>query len=334
MDRTIFFQQCVQIYSESLGKMEIVHKKKEKGYKLADSEIYTKTRSLYLTLTTMHQLIKDIRPQYLLTNSKEMSEDQKMIFDTEIRLKLQRITNQIKNLQDVETNLQKLSADSDELTAMLDKVGFTNIDNNSNAIQSLTRNLISMGDYAEYISVKNETLRTIFSNVVKSLGLKLQVVLEEWNEMHDKRVERLSQLKKSTLSTTYNSYELGNSKKVVSEDFKELEQEIIPQELQQLQEEQHSLIEEMKRESLNAVTQIESSMMDVASMVREIGVQLALQNENISILDSTKDEIVGNVKSGNIVLKKANENSSKRNKTFAYMIFMAGIILLIIDYIL
>jgi syntaxin 18 len=113
-----------------------------------------------------------------------------------------------------------------------------------------------------------------------------------------------------------------------------MQTQIPAQELQQLQEEQASLLEKLKAETLDTVTQIESSMMDVASMVREIGVQLSMQNENITILDSQKDEILGNVKSGNTVLVKANESNARRNRVFAWMIFFAAMLLLLIDYIL
>ena len=382
MDRTLFFRQCVEICTESQEETPatgtINRPRKSKAYNLSSSEIYTKTKSVHSALVSLEEFLQTIRPQYLLANSKQLSEEQKVVIDSEIKLKLQHLTNRIKNLQDVDAKLHSLSADSEALTVALREVGFTNIINESNgkegkswnSLQMLTRNIISMGDYSEYMTIKNETLRTIFSNVYKSLAMQLQRVLLMWNEMHDKRVERLVQLKKSTLTTTsttstaatttatttpfsnnnvtgMNMFKLNDNSissttsfdndhegRYISDDYETMQTQIPAQELQQLQEEQASLLEKLKAETLDTVTQIESSMMDVASMVREIGVQLSMQNENITILDSQKDEILGNVKSGNTVLIKANESNARRNRVFAWMIFFAAMLLLLIDYIL
>lgn len=370
MDNTAFFKQCIDIYIGSLqGQEEIENKSKintkknqTADYHIKNSEFYTKATSIHHALSSLMSLIISIRPQYLLANSRELTEDQKILIDTEIKLKIQRLTTKVKNLQDVQTSLESMSAESEELSNALSKIGFSLPTQNQgwNSIQNLTRNLISMGDYSDYIAIRNETLRTIFSNIVKSLTLNLQNLLLTWNDMHDKRVEHLLQLKKSALSTssssTYiepQSFEMndnmfklndssGNSTKnlrdsetkYVTDDYELLHDQLPKQELLQLQSEQDNLAEELKKGTIDEVTQIEESMMDVATMVREIGMQLSMQNENISLLDQHKDEIVGNVKSGNTVLIKANEANSKRNKTLAWSIFFAALILLMIDYIL
>lgn len=375
MDNTAFFKQCIDIYSESLQNQEEIESNlkintktnQTADYHIKNSEFYTKATSIHHALSSLMSLIISIRPQYLLANSKKLTEDQKILIDTEIKLKIQRLTTKVRNLQDVQASLENMSAESDELSNALSKIGFSlPIQNQSwNSIQNLTRNLISMGDYSDYISIRNETLRTIFSNIVKSLTLNLQNLLLTWNDMHDKRVERLLQLKKSALSTSSSSslspytdtepkslemndnmFKLNDSSgnstknlrnletKYVSDDYELLHDQLPKQELLQLQSEQDNLAEELKKGTIDEVTQIEESMMDVATMVREIGMQLSIQNENISLLDQHKDEIVGNVKSGNTVLIKANEANSKRNKTLAWSIFFAALILLMIDYIL
>ncbi|GAV26982.1 hypothetical protein PMKS-000443 [Pichia membranifaciens] len=370
MDQTLFFRQCVDIYTdslkekESLGKEKLAdtpHSKKPRAeYHIASSVFYTKATSIHHALVSLITLINTVRPQYLLANSKVLSEEQKILLDTEIKTKIQRLTGKVKNLQDVEARLQKMSADSEELTSALDKIGFciSSQGQDWNKLQTLTRNLISMGDYSDYISVRNGTLRTIFCNIISSLALRLQTVLLTWNDMHDKRVERLVQLKKSALSTSSsykpsqpqsiqmnsNMFKLNDSSsfsdyrepevRYVTDDYEKLQDQLPEQELAQLQSEQDSLAEELKKGTLDTVTQIESSMLDVASMVREVGVQLSMQNENITLLDQHKDEIVGNVKSGNNVLVKANERNSKRNRTLAWAIFFAAVILLMVDYIL
>lgn len=377
MDQTEFFRQCVDIYTGSLHELQqqqvedqsrVKKVAKNQDYQIANSEFFTKSTSIHNALVSLISLLQTIRPQYLLANSRELSEEQKMTIDTEIKIKIQKLTNKIKNFQDAESRIKPMSADSEELTAALEKIGFSIVNNSWSVLQSLTRNLISMGDYSEYISIRNETLRTVFSNIVKSLALLLNNALLTWNDMHDKRVERLVQLKKSALSTSYtnhkqnkpqivnnkknmnmfnfhsnsddnintkpNSISFQDDQRYVTEDYEMLNDQLPEQELLQLKAEQDSLAEELKKGTLDAVTQIEQSMIDVASMVREIGVQLSMQNENISILDQHKDEIVGNVKSGNVVLVKANERNSQMNKTFAWAIFIAALILLIVDYIL
>lgn len=373
VDNTSLFKQCVEIYTDSLKEQDsqtvekLATQKKQPDYHVANSEFYSKATSIHNALTSLITLLNLIRPQYLLANSKEMSEEQKLMIDTEIKLKIQKLSNKVKNLQDVQSKLESMSPDSDELSNSLIHVGFLlNSDNqNWNKFQSLARNLISMGDYSDYISVRNTTLRTIFSNVVNSLALLLQNVLLTWNDMHDKRIERMVQLKKSTLNTassykpikqqsldsikmddkmfklsdsTNSGINLPNSResesRYITDSYENLQDQLPQQELLQLQAEQDSLAEELKKGTLDTVTQIEETMMDVASMVREIGMQLSMQNENITLLDQHKDEIVGNVKSGNTVLIKANERNSQNNKTLAWAIFFAALILLIVDYIL
>lgn len=353
MDRTVFFRKCVAIYEDSLDhtQTEVTKKRNVESCHLKNSEFYINTSSIHQTIASLTEILNTARPQYLLSNSRVMSEEQKALIDTEYKVKIQRLTQRIKNLQDVSTKLKIMEASSDELTYALKKVGFPISKDKYSSLQSLTRNLISMGDYSDYAAIRNDTLRTIFSNVVKILGLELQKIMLLWNEMHNKRMERLNELKKSSLSTSASSKSnnpgihpsnkqmdhpsvAATNIKVVSEEYEEIKSELPQKQLLQLQEEQHSLIEQLKRETIDQVSQIEESMMDVASMVREIGVQLSMQNDNISLLDVQKDTIMSNVKSGNTVLIKANESNSKRNKTFAWLIFLAALILLAIDYIL
>lgn len=360
MDQTQFFKQCVDIYEDSnegnkKGESKVPTRHHHGKHNIVNSEFYSKTTSIHRAVLSLMALLGEIRPQYLLANSRAISEDQKTMLDVEIKLKLQRLANQVKNLQDIDLKLERLAEDSEELSKALEKVGFSISTRSVNPLHSLTRNLISMGDYSEYVAIRNATLRAIFTNVVKSLALDLQKTMDAWNEMHDIRHERLLQLKKSTLSTSdigkstagTNAHAFGTSSsgtsdtkphdidsQYVSNDYESLTVQLAPQELAQLQVEQDFLAEELKKGTLESVTNIEESMMDIASMVREIGIQLSTQNENISLLDAHKDEIVGNVKSGNTVLVKANESNSKRNKSLAWMIFIAALILLVVDYIL
>lgn len=370
VDQTEFFKQCVSVCNESIDEKKSsnnVPQSEEPNHKfhVKDSKFFVGATSIYLALISLRGLLENIRPQYLLANSREMSEDQKIRLDTEIKVKVQQLSNKIKQYQDAGTAIEKLDSDSEELTIALGKIGFDiNSGKSTNIINSLTRNLISMGDYSDFVTIRNDSLRTIYSNIVKALALTLKSTLEVWNYMHDKRVERLLQLKKSTLSTSaykgksqiskiqeesmsVNMFKfndnssssmtipnINDDKKYVTDDYEHLQQELPQQQLQQLQNEQDSLAEELKKGTLDTVDKIEQSMINVAGMVHEIGIQLSVQNDSILSLDDHKDEIVGNVKSGNTVLIKANEKNSQRNKTFAWAIFIAALILLLVDYIL
>lgn len=356
VDQTSFFQQCVDIYEESMpeeqkqgrlvsptgeDKDRVKDKDDDDNKSLKEDSFFQKSTAIYNTLISINTLIDTIRPQYLMANSREMSEDEKLIIGTEIKLKIQQISNTIRNLQAIESEISKHEIGSLELSHGLQKIGFKIREYGStknSTFEFISRNLISMGDYSDYLSIRNETTLTIFQNIIKSLSIMLNKTLIKWNEIHDKRIERLEQLKKSTLSTSleYNKYDVRDEVKqqIVSDEYEKLETELPQQELIQLENEQDNLMIELKKGTIETVSKIETTMIDISGMINEIGIQLSIQNENISILDNFKDDIVHNVKSGNTVLVKANEKNSKFNKSFAWFIFLAGLILLIVDYIL
>lgn len=344
MDRTNFFKQCVDIYNEEIGGRT---DGSQEELKVSEPLPFLKTASsTYKSIATVAQLINDIKEEYLITNSTVMSDANKLRVNMEIKQQFQVLSNQIKKFQAEATKLNELDSDSAELSDSLVKLGMSKT--RVSKIDILTRNLVSFGDYSEYVKVRNDTLRVIFEQTIKGLSLKLQHVVEEWNSIYEKRNEQLVQLQKSkiqlpkwreddfsvreTMPTGIEDKFVGEfDSRVVDEEFEELGKTLPPEELVQLQEEQNDLMLELKKGTIEQVSQIESQIGDVANIVSEIGVQLSLQNSSISILNDLKDDITVNVNSGNKQLIRAKNNS--RN-TMAILIFTLSIILLIVDYIL
>ncbi|TID19166.1 hypothetical protein CANINC_003736 [Pichia inconspicua] len=344
MDRTSFFRKCTEIYSEEIGD-----KVKRNGEKVevCESIPFLKTASsLYKSIATVAQLINDIKDEYLITHSTVMSDANKLRVNMEIKQQFQVLSNQIKKFQSEVSKMAELDSDSVKLSDNLMRVGMSKV--SVSKFDNLTRNLVSFGDYSEYVKVRNDTLRVIFEQTIKGLSLKLQHVVEEWNSIYEKRNEQLVQLQKSKIqlpkwkegdfnmreiihNNTEKGFDGDLESRFVDEQFEELGNQLPEEELVQLQEEQNDLMLELKKGTIEQVSQIESQIGDVANIVSEIGVQLSIQNANISILNDLKDDITVNVHSGNKQLIHA---KNKSRNTLAILIFTLSIILLIVDYIL
>lgn len=335
MDRTSFFRQCVDIYTNELSDDVVIEK--VDSLQNEQSKFMKTAKSMYMSIIGISELIEDIKHEYLIPNSTSMSDASKLRVNAEIKQQLQYITMQISRFQKEVVKLDEFDVDSSELGAALVRLGVSETKEVSK-LDTLTRNLVSFGDYAEYVSIKNATLRTIFKQVIKGLGMKLQVVGDEWNRVFERRNEQVLQLKKSRIQTpkwegrrtTYDEDESGDGR-FVDEEFEQLGSSMPMDEMVQLQEEQNDLVLEMKKGTIEQVEQIESQIGDVANIVSEISVQLSLQNNNISILHDLKDDILVNVKSGNKELLHSKNNNKN---TMAILIFSLSLILLVIDYIL
>lgn len=95
----------------------------------------------------------------------------------------------------------------------------------------------------------------------------------------------------------------------------ELEAQMTPGQLQQLQSEETTMLKHYNAE-LDKIQRAQSSVLEISNLQTELTMHLNLQAEGISQLVSDSFEIGGNVKQGNKELEKANERWRPAQWTF------------------
>ncbi|GME92857.1 unnamed protein product [Ambrosiozyma monospora] len=277
-------------------------------------------------LNELDEFVDEVKTDYLLSDgsSNAMSEEDKDQIDSNFKIQLTLMDRKIETLKKY----------GDQLNKELEKGN----------LEDIGRNLITMGDYSTYVEIVNNSVIQIRSNIIKSLGLKLTKISNRFIQMNAKRMERRKQFNKSTLinkdaylnSNFYKSTYTGVDTQLqgeVSNNYKQLTTELPQRQVQELIQENQTLTLQLKEEQLQTVTQMETTMIDISSMISEIGLQLNLQNESINMLNSNQDEVMGNISKGNIQLVKANERAKDSGEILFYLIVGLSVILLILDWL-
>lgn len=322
MDNTPFFKKCVEIYEEEYKPSREKPRKINKEQLLSGNSFLQDSIEINSLLRELDSFIDGIQKEYLLSSSK-MSEKAKDEVDSTLKLQLSVSSKKIDNLSRYAKALnQKMEA------------------TNGVSFYGIRKNLTTMGEYGESVRLQTDTVCEIRNNIVKALGLKLTEVSDKFMRLNRKRMARKREINKSSLVTNQ-EYNVSSTSIVedfhpggVSQEYKEMHQELDQQQLLQLTKENEDLTLQLKEQDLNSVTRMESSVLEISSMVNEIGMQLNLQNENIEALAGFQDDILSNVQSGNVQLKKANERSKNGGRNMSAMIMTLSIVLLVIDYIL
>lgn len=265
--------------------------------------------SLAAALFELHNSLTETRHEYLLVSSPAGPKDK---FDAFTKLHIQQLSSQI-------TQLDKAI-----------KKAYPN-DLPSSSPLAWTRSLLSLGDYGEWVHKKHLQESIFYNNLVAALTLRLSNCATYWQTMRDQRLAIMDQLNKSSQANANISLNVNYTPKI-TEQYTNLMSSLPEQELQQLQVEQENLLLEIKQDTISQVDQIGATMVDIATMVNEIGVQLSTQNSMLRDLENDQDVIDGNISSGNQILRKS--SSKKRGQTTATIIISLALLLLLIDYIL
>ncbi|ODV88225.1 hypothetical protein CANARDRAFT_26379 [[Candida] arabinofermentans NRRL YB-2248] len=346
-DLTPFFNKCVSIYESELSMVggnsqpgKVTHASATQSKLTSNNSFILDSIKLNKSINDLGTLIYEIQTDYLLYNSKNLSELEKDKIDSTFKLQLQIINKRLSQLTTYAQNL------NEALTSQ-------------GSIEDIGKNLLTMGDYGQYVAILNSSIIEIRSNIIKSLGLRITAISNHFVEINAKRQARKKELSKSTLNTnTYYSYTpaetLGSSNMSlndsqlssnnvaleeskhgeVSEEYEQMNTNLDQQQLQQLSKENENILLEIKNSHLESLNQIENSMVEISSVINEINLQLNLQNDSITILADSQDDILGNMDLGNRQLVKANEKAKNAGKNMSYMIIGLGIFLLLVDYML
>ncbi|QPG74000.1 hypothetical protein FOA43_001317 [Brettanomyces nanus] len=339
MDRTALFQQCSRIYQEEFTRRDPSLKQRQvktqsarpkglsngviddNGFSRSSQFVQT-SQKLSSTIDELSRLLLAIQTDYLLWNSKTLTDLAKDEIDSTFKLQLSVLH---KKLQTFQKSAQTLN-ESMQVT-------------NGASLESLSRNLASMGEYGHYMQIVCDTVCQMRLNVVKALGIRLTKVSDSFVELSNRRRARKLEQDRSYLATNdiYSDISATTdyvADQGVTDSFRELDDSLEPQQLQQLTKENENLQIHLKNENLKSVTHMESSVIEISSMINEISLQLNLQNESINTLADYQDDILSNVNMGNKQLVKANERARNSGRNLSFMIMAISIILLMIDYIL
>ncbi|KAG7828426.1 hypothetical protein KL920_003563 [Ogataea angusta] len=324
-DHTPFFHKCVAIYEQELRLPDPRPPRKQppRHSKLtAGNTFFQDSIRLNAMILQLGSFISEIQTDYLLSHSKKLSEADKDEIDTNVKVQLGILNKKLENLRTYAELLNR------QLEA-------------SNPVEELGRNLLTMGEYGQSVTIANNTVIEIRANILKSLGLRLTRISAHFVSISSRRMERKKELTRSTLNaSTYlqrESYEPMDhdvAEKAVSSEYSELAAGLDQQQLQQLSQENESILLEMKSAQIESVSQIEQSMLEISSVINEINLQLHLQNDAISVLSSHQDDTVANLKMGNTQLVRANERAKRSGQNLSYLILVLSFLLLVIDYIL
>lgn len=304
MNNTAFFHTCVELCGGKKTPSALTRAS------CIDPNLLRVATTIMGSVTTLERYVGEIQQEYLLTASKVLSEGRKRAIEGEIRMELAKLGQQI-------AHFERLVGKRDQ----------------TDEGASLIRNLVTFGEYGDHQSMVVATQTELFANVVRILQLRLKRVLDRWMAVYEKRQQRLRELGKLKADAVpvggYEMAPLGPT-----QEFEEMEMGLDSHEQIQLQEEQQVLAETLKRTTLNQVAQIETSMMDISSMVRDINLQLSAQNEVIRELDANQFETAANVQLGNKDLVKATSKTRATNGTIFWGIVGASVFLLFIDWLL
>lgn len=314
MNNTKFFTTCVELVGAD-HKPAPSTKPRET---VLENKFLAVSGEIAAAIDLLSAQIDEMAPEYLLASSKSLNDASKRKLEIQVKAEINKINTQIGHFEKITQKVIKANESGLE---------------GSGGGTGLVKNLLSFGEYGGYQIIVENTKREILNNIIKCLHLKLKSLLDKWTLMFNKRQSRISELNKSKFDTTTTSAAHYEDTKP-SEDFQHLETKLSEQQLVQLQEEQHSLLESIKNQTLSQVDQIESTMMDISSMVRDINIQLSVQNDTIKELDSNEIEISSNVAMGNVDLRKANERHSKTNGMIFWTIISMALFLLFVDWLL
>lgn len=362
MDRTPFFRTCIGIYEEGLKadsqsstqqksrhdeKLHGVNTKQKSQFDMSGTFVQDSI-STAKVIDEIVRFLNSVKSEYLLWNSRKMDEEAKDRLDLTLKAQINGLNRKVDTLKRTSTELNK---------QMYVTSGVS--------VKEIGLNLASMGKYGQKMQMDLDTVAKMRSNVVKSLGLRLTKLSDLFVSLYATRMQRKNEHDKSYLSTNTeyfgsdtqeintrnsripNGYTSNNGKEDMLFDnsiqqddntntveYDNLQKTLPTQQLQQLSKENEDLQLQLKDEHLKSVEQMETSAVDISSMINEISLQLNLQNESINTLSGYQDDIMSNMKLGNKQLVKANDRNKNSGRNLSAMIIFMAVLLLIIDYIL
>ncbi|CDK28189.1 unnamed protein product [Kuraishia capsulata CBS 1993] len=326
-DLTPFFFKCITIYQEDFKSRKILpdHEKSTTTASSPQDSFIKEALALNHAMVSVKNFVDEIKTAYLLNFSSEkgLTASQRDEIDSQIGLELNKMS---KSLQHIETYEAKR----------------VELEQKRRAVPSakmLTKMLFN-GDLQTAEELKVETVNLYRNRILRYLSLNLASISTSFLELKEKRQNRQMEYNKSSLNTTSMSYDEPQQQlseeipSVELEHHDEIKESLSDQQIQLLQQENTELIMNLKSEELSKVAKLETSVYDITTLVREIGIQLQNQTEQVNQLLDHQDDMLQDVSMGNKQLIKARERNDKNARRMCWIIVIMGIILLSIDYIL
>ncbi|XP_074037650.1 syntaxin 13 [Leptinotarsa decemlineata] len=236
------------------------------------------------------------------------------------------------------------SSNSSEFNSYADNV-VTNIYTINSSIKTLDNALKVIGTKKDNQGVRNQIHVTQLStNQIASATSrnihKMKLIVAKGDKHKLLQVEKLEGNFKDTVGRYYKlQKEVANKQKshlllqeyVTSENAsgEDLEQERQAQKTREMAFEQDMLLERESR-----IRQIESDILDVNQIMRELGSLVHVQGETIDSIENSIDHAVGNIEEGTEQLIKASRYQSRYRRKLVYLVLIGLVIAAILIGIL
>ncbi|ODV98183.1 hypothetical protein PACTADRAFT_47985 [Pachysolen tannophilus NRRL Y-2460] len=369
-DLTPLFNQCVKIVEKEFDVDE--HAKSNKKNVLAsinkaDLEFNTKfindCSNLSKTIQEFKTQINQIRQPYLLLDldgngngtggrghghggggsgghgdrdgDGTLSESDKDLIDESTSITLHKLIKKFKELE--ELNQYKIENVDNKVIEDIGSVS-------GNFLKFLVGDLDLDEEDNNKLYVK--TMIIVRNSILKYLSNRLKQESEDLSEMKEIRLSRKKEMNKSSFASNYSNINSSNGLDIDNGSSNFLlideEQEKSNQEfLQKLSSKQQTVLKnenlnillKFKNEESAKIKVLESSIMDILNLQKELSIYIDEQNVKINSLEDLNDDILLNLKSGNKEILKTSERYSNGTSNIVMLIILLGFIVLFLDFI-
>lgn len=360
MDRTPFFQQCLDIVQDIQHKEKLVVNKKS----VINDTFIKECTDLYIILIELNQFITNIRLSYL---DNDTSLDKSLI-DEDINKKVHQLYSKLKFLDSYESKRQKVKQknwitkflESDDLTDSINlhrtnilRFLQTTLNNFSKSFESMHRKRLKRD-----LTFAKLDFRNLDTDYEIEMG-NLQELNE--NDLNDSALNRGVNKRRDfdqdgdlNKGRTFNEdgdfgqdrefNEKGGFNGAFNEngdfhdsassgDFNSPPSPVLSQvQIQEYEEENKQLLN-MKSKQLHQVEKLKDSMLDIMNLQADLSFQLETQGDQIDNLLNNQSQVEVDVKLGNKSLNKATRRNKKGADMLVFLCVLFGFLLLIVDWI-
>lgn len=327
-DLTVLFQNCVHIYEQTGDIRTKSARKTANDENKPQDTLLKEALEVSKFLSHILKFIKSVRKPYLLSstvsrqNQKEdesLTEDQKDKIDEEINLQLHKISQKIKFLETYEDKHYQNMIQNRTLPSYLGKK-------------------MMHSHRVEEQELYEDTMRRFKKQVLTYLTMSLKETSTSFMEMKQQRLSKKREIQKSNFfaDSLLEENEIEDDHVSEDEQAEEPNESFPPassQQLQILEQENTELLLANKNKELAKAKSLENSIMDITGLINEISLQLSDQSSAISQMMDNHEDVLQDVKLGNLELLKTRDRNSKSTKSIVTIIMALSIFLLVVDFL-
>ena len=327
-DLTPIFSQCVSIVTNELPAKIQCPAAPPRPYLVVDTFL-AECAEVYINLVRLATFISEIRLLYLQVNDefsrldhgrqRELSLADKQSIDEEFKLKIQRVYEKLKLLQQYERKRVQILEKTQNQLSFISKV-------------------FSTGE-EEPLAIYHATLAAHRTQILRFLSITTHTVNASFEQMQKQRFGREKQLNLLHIQNLDDTEEFdglmddfGHSASAELDDGGHISQELTQEQVQELLLENAELLH-MKTNQFKQVEQLHHSMVDIVKLQTELTMHLETQGLQIDTLLDNQDQIGVDLRGGNRDLARATNRNKRGSNVLVTTCVVLGVLLLFVDYI-